>query len=117
MKQTFVAFEPKIWGPLFWKVIYYILFSFDATSEVSKDFVELFFYALGGLIPCGECQEHFHSYFEKNNIKDFLSTKEEIFHWVYMLQKEIQSRTNSPFPSSFEEWFHHLRSQHEFSQH
>jgi|TARA_Y100000992_G_scaffold239735_1_gene170530 hypothetical protein len=117
MKQTFVAFEPKIWGPQFWKVIYYILFSFDATSEVSKDFVELFFYALGGLIPCGECQEHFHSYFEKNNIKDFLSTKEEIFHWVYMLQKEIQSRTNSPFPSSFEEWFHHLRSQHEFSQH
>lgn len=114
MKQTFVAFEPKVWGPQFWKVIYYILFSFDATSEVSKDFVELFFYALGGLLPCGECQDHFHAYFERNNIKDALSSKESIFRWVYSLQKEIQLRNDAPFPYSFESWMDHLRAQPEF---
>lgn len=113
MNQDFVAYPPQVWGPKFWNVIHYILFSYNANSEVSKDFIELFFYALGGLLPCGECQDHYHSYFSSHNIKDSLSTKEDLFHWVYFLQKEIQTRNGKSFPT-FDNWLTYLKSQHEF---
>jgi hypothetical protein len=110
ISPDFIYFEPTQWGPNFWTTIYYVAFSYDSKCQVSRDFVELFFYSIGGLLPCGDCQEHFHTYFNNNDIKNCLSDKNKLFDWIYNLQKEINHRNQKPFPNSFREWFESIHS-------
>lgn len=102
-RRQFQRVEPTEWGPTFWKTIYYICFTYDIHQEPVKQMVEMFFYSLGGLLPCPDCQEHYRTYYEKNNIKLVLNDKMKLLQWVYHLENEIATRNQKTFPD-FHEW-------------
>ena len=98
--KKFINVDPRVWGSNFWKTIYYVILTYDSTDSNSIRCVEMFFFSLGGLLPCPTCQKHYQDYFEKNPIRKVVNNKNELIKWVYNLQRQIQVRnkkTIQPF--------------------
>lgn len=107
LKKGFTYISPKKWGPTFWKTIYFVALSYDSEDTTSQHFLETFFYSIGGTLPCGECQEHYQEYFNKNSIKNIYNDKLKVLKWIYELQKEINTRNKKETPS-FNKWYDHI---------
>jgi len=111
-KKQPVFFQPEQWGRHFWYTVECTIFSMDNNYESSKEFVYLFFYALQNTLPCPECREHYQNYFQKNDLKSLLDSKEKVFHWVYNLRKDINTRLGvknisfSDYQKELEKKFH-----------
>jgi hypothetical protein len=103
VNKEFINIEPNIWGLTFWKMIYYIILTYDSTDKHCQQCVEMFFFSLGGLLPCSTCQEHYQNYFSKNPIKNVIQDKIKLLKWVYNLQTKIEIR-NSKKTKPFDLW-------------
>ena len=98
-----IFIDPELWGNHYWYVIETIILSMDNREVYSKESIRLFFYSLQNLLPCPTCREHFHFYFKKNNIDNYIHSKKKMFLWIYQLRKEIQIRNKKPYPT-YEEY-------------
>ena len=107
LKKGFTYFPPKKWGPTFWKTIYFVALSYDSEDKIAQHFLETFLYSIGGTLPCGECQEHYQEYFNKNSIKNIYNDKLKVLKWIYELQKEINIR-NKKETLPFNRWYDYV---------
>ena len=116
-EKKFYKMEPEIWGPTFWKTIYFIVFTHDTKNPQVREMVELFFFSLGALLPCADCQEHYQQYFQKNPIKKAVKDKQNLLKWVYHLQCDILKRKHGKNYSllDFETWKKNAQEQIQLS--
>ena len=105
LEDGFYKIDSEIWGASFWKTIYYIIFTYEVNNESVMEMIYYFFYSLGGLLPCPDCQQHYQQYFQKNDIQKVIHDKKLLWKWVYQLQREIFIReTKSNVAWTFDEW-------------
>lgn len=107
--------DPKVWGPPAWQTFF--LFSANYPEKIdysNKEHIKLmkstkqFYKSLIHILPCSYCRKSYKIYFKENNIDDYLSGKNKLIEWLYILkdkvnkkliQQELQSKIKFTKPS------------------
>lgn len=94
------SINPKKWGNCVWKSLRWIINSYPqrATAEDQARF-RAYFTALGKVLPCVNCQEHYQQQVSENPIR--LGGREELLRWAYEMYRgsnsELESTTYAEF--------------------
>jgi len=86
--------NPKLWGPPCWKFLHYVTIAYpDYPTPQDKENVKSFFYSLGGVLPCENCQHHFAKNFEKYPLSDkVLSCRYNLVNWLIDIHNDVNAR-------------------------
>lgn len=99
-----VYLEPEFWGPNFWFVIESVILSMDLYDANSVESTYLFIISLKHTLPCPTCRNHYQSFIEANDVKNFFKSKKKIFLWIFKLQNEIKKRNNTKTFENFRQY-------------
>jgi len=80
------SINPKKWGNCVWKSLRWIINSYpqQATADDQARF-RAYFDALGRVLPCVNCQQHYQEQIATNPIR--LAGREDLLHWAYEMYK------------------------------
>lgn len=76
---------PKLWGPIFWKMMYFI-----ATIEVDKKLFFQFLVYLKKVLPCQTCARNYSQILKKLNFSRF----EDKIKLIQYIQTQVRKHTN-----------------------
>jgi len=81
---------PSVWGPLFWHTIHITALGYpQEPSYAHKRAAKEFFEALGILIPCPVCREHYQTHLQKMPISPHLDRRDDLFKWTVELHNNV----------------------------
>jgi hypothetical protein len=90
--------DPEFWGPLLWKILYFLIYKINSTKNIEKLLVILD--NLDKVLPCTACNNHVNQYktreplikIENNTYssEEILLVKLKIFLWIRKLQNIIR---------------------------
>lgn len=91
----------EFFGPCMWKTLHAVAFASPQhpDDETRMQYID-FFRAVGNVIPCPSCQEHYQSYMDQHPIE--ASDRKSLARWVYDLHDTVNRRKGTKSPS-FEE--------------
>ena len=102
--------EATIWGPILWKILHSVAERVGSTSFVlyqsdERRLLVSLFKAVGKMIPCPTCKEHYNAYSKENDLEVPLKTisyfymKDYIRKWVWDLHNWVNQSNGKPeFP-------------------
>ncbi len=91
---------PKKWGNCGWKSLRWIINSYPQTATADDQArFRAYFAALGRVLPCVNCQEHYQQQIAENPIR--LGGREELLQWAYEMYRgstpELANTTYAEF--------------------
>ena len=93
----------KVWGPVLWIGLHCITFGYP--YKINKDNPEHrhkmsayydFFKLLGEVLPCKYCRESYKEYFEELDLRNYLSSRERIVRWFYLIHEKVNDKLQVP---------------------
>lgn len=94
------SINPKKWGNCVWKSLRWIINSYPQTATADDQArFRAYFAALGRVLPCVNCQEHYQQQIAENPIR--LGGREELLQWAYEMYRgstpELANTTYAEF--------------------
>ena len=87
--------DPKLWGPCFWRMLYFIARSFPENQDIDEKFHYFrFFLELGYILPCKACQKEYQKHFNLVSINNYLNSRESLFEWILIIHNMINKNNN-----------------------
>lgn len=88
--------EPKyIWGPRKWNELHRKALNFYPCQ--AKDFL-LWLRMFLLKLPCPECQIHFAKLLLSNPVEPYLTNRETLFYWTYIIHDQVNARLGKYSP-------------------
>lgn len=83
--------EPDIWGSHVWFFLDSLCISYSNTpTEKEKIYYKNFFIAVGEILPCHHCREHYKEYIKSYPLdEEILKSKKNLINWVLKLHNKI----------------------------
>jgi Erv1 / Alr family len=93
LKSIFIyqmRLPPTVWGPFFWHTIHITALGYpNDPNYTQKRSAKEFFEALGNLIPCPVCRNHYAVHIQKFPISPHLDKRVDLFRWTVQLHNEV----------------------------
>lgn len=94
------------WGPYFWYVIHMVCFNYpnnpnDYHKMTYKNFLE----AIGNVLPCKKCRQHYQTHISKVPVTPFLDNNQLLNQWVIDLHNSV-NMSLSKHILSYEQVYH-----------
>lgn len=93
----------KVWGPVLWIGLHCITFGYP--YKINKENPEHrhkmavyydFFKLLGDVLPCKYCRESYKQYFDELDLRNYLSSRERIVRWFYLIHEKVNDKLKVP---------------------
>lgn len=89
------------WGPVGWKFLHACTFGqSERISPEQQARVRQFFGALGYMLPCPVCQDHYNAYLAEHPVR--AETQDALSRWLVDLHNDVNIRTHNPFVQNME---------------
>jgi len=90
--------DPKIWGPICWKLLEYITFTYPVRpTEEDKINIRIFFTALQHVLPCQKCRNNYGMHLKKFPLDDkAVSSQRELITWLINIHNEVNIMNGKP---------------------
>ena len=90
--------KPEIWGPTFWQTIHTVAATYPTKpSEIDKKQYFNYMLALGNVLPCGTCRDHFRKTLVDMDFSlNTLRNQESFFRFVFDLHNVVNKRLGKP---------------------
>ena len=83
----------KSWGESFWQTMYIIANNFPIKpNKDQQQHVITYYTVLADLLPCEECQQHYHNFLLQNPIGNFTDNKDMLLSWVNKLHDSVNEK-------------------------
>lgn len=96
-----VDYDPVLWGPPGWKFLHFISFSYpERPNRIHKRDYGEFFSAVGNVLPCKSCRQHYQHYLNSSKRDDdsghyaFLSSRTELAKWMVGLHNAVNANNH-----------------------
>jgi hypothetical protein len=95
-----------IWGPAQWQSLHNITFNYpyNPTSDDKKKYYD-YFIALGNVLPCCTCRDHYNHYIRNGETKltdRVLSSRDTLTRWMFDLHKSVCNRLGFDYDITYE---------------
>jgi hypothetical protein len=90
--------DPKIWGPIFWRVMRKIASQYPIAnpSPDVRQAAEAFYESLTELLPCSTCRGHYVELIHKFPVSDNLDSAASLCNWVETIRGEVDKFAKPP---------------------
>lgn len=84
------GFQPSVWGPLVWPALHMIALNYpdQQPSARAQQSMSQFLHALGNVLPCLRCQQHYRDYMTRAP-PPLAQGRSALFGWVFELQQQL----------------------------
>lgn len=89
--------EPSVWGPPFWQTLHYAALGYapQPTPEQRAAY-RGFFLAVGDVIPCPLCREHYKEHLREIPLDEALDNNATLFEWTVRLHNSVNALGGKP---------------------
>ena len=88
---------PEIWGPIFWGTMHITSLAYpDDPTYAEKRAAKDFFNALGFLLPCPVCRDHFREILKGMPIETWLDNRTKLTEWVFTAHNAVNKKLGKP---------------------
>lgn len=90
--------DPKIWGPICWKLLEYITFTYPVNpTEEDKTNIRNFFTALQHVLPCQKCRNNYGIHLKKYPLDEkAVSSQKYLITWLINIHNEVNIMNGKP---------------------
>ena len=107
---TKMRLPPTVWGPIFWHTVHIAALGYsNEPNYTQKRAAKEFFEALGHMIPCPTCREHYAVHIHKFPISPHLDKRVDLFRWTVNLHNEVNKSLGKPVLSEMEVIYYYRR--------
>ena len=89
-----MALNPAYWGPIFWEVMYLSSAGYSIKPTINEKIgFKMFYDSLRYVLPCVKCRVEYDNYLKINPLNENdMSTRDNLFKWVYNVHKSVSTR-------------------------
>jgi hypothetical protein len=89
-----MALNPAYWGPIFWEVMYLSSAGYSIKPTINEKIgFKMFYDSLRYVLPCVKCRVEYDNYLKNNPLNENdMSTRDNLFKWVYNVHKSVSTR-------------------------
>ena len=81
---------PDVWGESVWNTMHLISAGYpDNPNEKDKQKYKCFYKYIGQVLPCNKCITHYKIIMKKYPIDKYLSERNKLMHWVYLVHNAV----------------------------
>tara|TARA_B110000285_G_scaffold56645_1_gene64408 strand:- start:499 stop:879 length:381 start_codon:yes stop_codon:yes gene_type:complete len=92
--------DPNLWGPSGWYFLHSLTYSYpDNPSQQEKEAAIHFFNSLSALLPCTVCKVNYDKHFEKHNVENFVSSRNDLVKWLINIHNLVNMDNGKPMVS------------------
>jgi len=99
MINEHVGINPKLWGPHFWKTLFYTALNFPVKIDQNnkchsslKKHYKSFYAALQHTLPCIYCLESYRRFWIESPIDNYLDSRIDLLKWLYILRDKVNKK-------------------------
>lgn len=99
MINEHTGINPKLWGPYFWKTLFYTALNYPVKIDnnnkchsVLRKQYKNFYSTLQFTLPCIYCLESYRRFWEETPIDDSLNSRVDLLKWLYVLKDKVNRK-------------------------
>lgn len=84
--------DPRIWGPKIWKQMFTVASRYPKANPSSGQMDQVHNFYKNLKLPCIQCQQSYHLFWNQVPIEDYLSSRKLMIEWVYVIKRKVNAK-------------------------